>query len=126
MESLKKLTAYLLRIPSINPTIATGEFENGLWWIKFRINIEHKLSWKVIQELGHVVNYLSINERLPTIFYPVSPPPYLNGEPKDYLSWVIESTSKDFSATELYEFLEERLPNPVENLSEWFTEEDDA
>ncbi len=114
----------MLKIPSIETSIGSGEFDNDLWWIKFQINIEHPLAWQVVQEIGHVVNYLSLDERLPTTFYPVSPPPYMNGGPKDYLSWIIESTSIDFTPDLLQEWLEGRLPRPVDNLEEWNSEDD--
>ena len=113
------LTDYLTRVPAILPHIGTGVDEDGLWWVKFKIDISHSLSWHVVQELACVVNYLSINERLPTVFYPVSPAPYLNGGPDDYLSWVIETKDKDFTPALLAQWLEGRLPNPVDQLSEW-------
>lgn len=113
------LLAFMKRIPGIDDRIASGEYENGLWWIKFQIDIEHPQAWSVVQELGHIVNYISINERLPTRFYPVSPPVYLNGGPKDFLSWIIESTDKDFSPSLMAEWLAGRLPKPVDDLSQW-------
>jgi hypothetical protein len=51
--------------------------------VKFAIDIEHPLAWSVVQELGHVLNYVSLEERLPTVFMPVSPPPYMNGGPDE-------------------------------------------
>lgn len=115
----KPLTDYLIKVPSIQSPIGTGTDEEGLWWVKFQIDIENPLAWQVVQELACVVNYLSLNECLPTIFYPVSPAPYLNGGPAEYLSWVIEAKSKDFSPESLMQWLEGRLPNPVDELSEW-------
>jgi len=41
-----------------------------------------------------VLNYLSLDERLSTVFMPVSPPPYLNGG-VEFLSWVIECRDRD-------------------------------
>jgi len=99
--------------------------EAGLWWVKFKIDIKHPLAWQVVQELGHVVNYLSLNEKLPTAFYPVSPPPYMNGGPEDFLSWVIENTDKEFKPDTLKEWLEGRLPQPVADASAWLTDEDE-
>jgi len=118
-ENFSELTDYMEKIPSIKRGIGTGEFDNGLWWVKFQIDIEHPLAWNVIQELGNIVNYLSINDRLPTRFYPVSPPSYLNGGPKDFLAWVIEATDLDFSPKLLSEWLEGRMPRPVNDLSQW-------
>lgn len=112
------LTEFLKKVPAIEPSISCGE-ENGLWWVKFTITIKHKLAWHVVQELGHVVNYISLNERLPTVFYPVSPPPYLNGGPAEFLSWVIECKDPAFKPGTLKKWLEERLPKPVEDKKQW-------
>jgi hypothetical protein len=115
---LKELTDFLEKIPAIKKPISSGTFDNGLWWAKFSIDINHKLAWRVVQEPGNIVNYLSIEERLPTIFYPVSPPSYLNGGPEEFLSWVIESTDKEFEPATLKEWFEVRLPS-VDDLEEW-------
>ncbi|HWJ30289.1 MAG TPA: hypothetical protein VNS32_27385 [Flavisolibacter sp.] len=116
---LEPLISYLSKVPAIKPGIGKGISSEGLWWVKFKIDIEHKLAWQVVQELACVINYLSLNERLPTTFYPVSPAPYLNGGPAEYLSWVIEATSKDFTPEDLAQWLEGRLPDPVDQIEEW-------
>ena len=92
----KPLIDYLHLLPGMDDTIGSGALEDGGWWVKFHIDIGHPLAWNVVQELGHVLNYVSIHERLPTVFKPVSPPPYLNGGPKDVLSWVIECKDQEF------------------------------
>ena len=119
----KSLIDYLEKVPAINSPIATGTDEEGFWWIKFQIDIGNKYAWSVVQELGCVVNYISINERLPTAFYPVSPAPYLNGGPTDFLSWVIETKDKEFKPGTLKKWLEGRLPNPVDDLKQWNLDE---
>ncbi len=121
--SFEKLIEFLQKTPAVE-LIGKGVFENGMWWVKFRINITNKLAWKVVQEIGFVVNYVSLDERLPTVFYPVSPPPYLNGGPEEYLSWVIESKSIDFQPDDLTEWLVARLPSPVDDLTQWEDFED--
>ena len=118
-SEFQRLEAFLGRVPAINSGFGRGRFENGNWWVKFDIDIDHPLAWNVVQELGFVLNYVSISERLPTIFMPVSPPPYLNGGPKEFLSWVIESKTPDFRPDECAKWLEGRLPNPVEDTSKW-------
>jgi hypothetical protein len=45
------LTGYLAKVPSITD-ISAGFSEDGYWWIKFTIDIEHPLAWAVVQELG--------------------------------------------------------------------------
>lgn len=113
------LREFLSQVPSITGTISFGFFTNGEWWAKFTIDTTHPLAWNVVQEFGYVLNYLSLDERLPTVFKPVSPPPYLNGGPQDFLSWVIECSKTDFTPAVCAEWLEGRLPRPVADLSQW-------
>jgi hypothetical protein len=117
--NFKNLESFVQKIPAITGQLGTGTYESGCWWIKFKIDVQNPLAWNVVQELGHIVNYVSLDDRLPTIFYPVSPPPYMNGGPADFLSWIIESTEPDFSPDKMQEWLEERLPRPVENIAKW-------
>ncbi len=65
-----------------------------------------------------MINYLSISERLSTVFYPISPSPFNDGSTEKCLSWIIESTAEDFTPGELVEWLEARLPDP-NNPDEW-------
>lgn len=124
-----QLLDYLARLPAVetNDTpsrgFGSGQLDRGGWWVKFGLDITHPLAWAAVQELGHVLNYLSLDERLPTVFMPVSPPPYLNGGPKTFLGWVIEA-SNDIEPDEVAECLEGRLPRPVEDLSQWTVDED--
>jgi hypothetical protein len=69
--------------------------------------------------LGHVLSYVSIKDRLPTVFMPVSPPPYMNGGPADFLSWVIECRDAAFTPAMAAEWLEGRLPDPVDDVAVW-------
>ncbi len=118
-RAFKTIKEYLEKVPAIESPIATGSDEEGFWWIKFTIDLEHEFAWHTVQELGHVINYISVNERLPATFYPVSPPPYMNGGPYEFLSWVIENTDKDFRPGALTKWLEGRLPRPVDDLEQW-------
>jgi len=73
----KKLLEFLQRVPAVqtNTTPSRG-FGSGSddqhWWVKFSLDIEHPLAWSVVQELAYVLNALSVQERLPTTFKPVS------------------------------------------------------
>lgn len=119
------LIGFLKRVPGIrhNDTpsfgIGTGYHPGNLWWVKFQIDIKHPLAWSVVQEMGYVLNCVSLEEPLPTVFRPVSPPPYLNGGPLHFLSWVIEAKSAKFSPDRACEWLEGRLPRPVEDHTAW-------
>lgn len=117
----KSLTDFLQRVPGIRPVIGTGQLGSGGWYAKFGIDIDHPLAWNVVQELGHILNYVSLDERLPTIFMPVSPPPYMNGGPRDYLSWVIECRDPSFGPDSALEWLEGRLPKPVDDAEKWLS-----
>jgi len=112
------LLGFLERVPAIEMSIGSGALEPG-WWVKFSIDVAHPLAWRTVQELGYVLNFLSINERLPTILKPVSPPPYLNGGPADFLSWVIECRDPAFTPQMAAEWLEGRLPDPVDDAKAW-------
>jgi hypothetical protein len=124
----EKLLAFLSRVPAVevNETpsrgIGTG-VDDGIWWVKFSLNIDHPLAWNVIQELGHVLNYISVSERLPTVFKPVSPPSYMNGGPRDFLSWLIECPQDDMDPDRVAEWLEGRLPRPVDDVEAWSVDE---
>ena len=123
-SKFRKLIDYLVRVPAVetNSTpsggIGAGE-ENGIWWVKFALDLKHPLVWKAVQELGHVLNYVSLDEKLPTVFKPVSPPPYLNGGPNEFLSWLIECPTKEMTPDTVAEWLEGRLPRPVEDEAQW-------
>lgn len=119
------LKDYLSKIPAIEGAMGSGFSGDGNWWVKFTINIDHPLAWSVVQELGHVLNYVSLDERLPTIFMPVSPPPYMNGGPREFLSWVIECKDKEFEPEKCAEWLEGRLPRPVDDVAQWNAEDDE-
>jgi hypothetical protein len=47
---------------------------------KFAIDIRHPLAWSVVQELAHVLDYLSVDERLPWIVADVHPDSSLQRE----------------------------------------------
>jgi hypothetical protein len=115
----QSLENYLARVPAIVQPFGTGIDDDGSWWIKFSIDIGNPLAWNVVQELGHVLNYLSINEKLPTSFFPISPPPYMNGGPQEFLSWVVECSDSEFTPGMAVEWLEGRLPQPVDDLAKW-------
>lgn len=122
-DEFQKLLSFLERLPAIDlpagrKSIGRGVFENGNWWLKFSLDTTHPLAWRHVQELGSVLNYVSVEERLPTVFMPVSPPPYMNGG-VEFLSWVIESTDPTFSPDLCAGWLEGRLPHPVNDLSQW-------
>lgn len=42
-----------------------------------------------------------------------------NGGPEEYLSWVIESLSPEFTPAVCAQWLGGRLPRPVDDLPEW-------
>ena len=128
-DKFEKLVAFLERLPAIDlpagrKSIGFGYSDNGNWWVKFKIDTKHELAWRHVQELGYVLNYLSVDERLPTVLMPVSPPPYMNGG-EEFLSWVIESAEPEFTTDLCAEWLEGRLPRPVDDLEQWSIESDE-
>ena len=122
-HDFEKLLAVIERLPAIflpagRKSIGFGSSVNGNWWVKFSLDTKHPLAWRHVQEIGHVLNYLSVDERLPTVFMPVSPPPDINGG-VEFLSWVVESTDPAFTPALCAEWLEGRLPRPVDDLEQW-------
>ena len=63
-RALQSLKDYLSKVPGISGTIGSGFFDDGRWWVKFAVDIDHPLAWSVVQELGHVLNYMSLPDRL--------------------------------------------------------------
>jgi hypothetical protein len=122
-SSFDQLISFLNRVPAIQQGISYGQYDDQNWWIKFSINIANDLAWNVVQEFGHILNCVSVEARLPVVFYPVSAPPYMNGGPEDFLYWIIESKEKSFTPDKLKEWLAGRLPDPVDNIEEWATED---
>ena len=121
-----RLHQFFCKVPSVQQARVDSYGSDGqhAWWFKFQIDVEHPLAWQTVQELGHVLNYISRDERLPTQFLPVSPPPYMNGEAKEFLAWVIQCNHAEFSPDVVAEWLEGRLPNPVDDLEKWKIETD--
>ena len=119
--SFDRLYEYFAKVPSIQKNLIDtyGTDGKNAWWFKFQIDVDHPLAWQTVQELGHVLNYISKNERLPTQFLPVSPPPYMNGEAKQFLAWVIQCNHADFPPDVICDWLEARLPSPVEDIEKW-------
>lgn len=124
------LIDFLVRIPAVETTdtpslgIGSGAADGG-WWVKFALDIDSEIAWETVQEMAHVLNSLSLEEKLATVFKPVSPPPYLNGGPEEFLSWVIEAPDELAPAT-VAAWLEERLPKPVEEEDAWLGEREDG
>lgn len=128
-DDFDKLLTFLERLPAISlpagrNSIGRGSIDDGNWWLKFSLDTQHPLAWRHVQKLGFVLNYVSVEERLPTMFMPVSPPPYLNGG-VEFLSWVIESKLPSFTPDNCAEWLEARLPQPVDDLNQWRAEDDE-
>ncbi len=117
-NGLPYLIKYLEQLPGVH-VMSSKITNDAYWWIKITIDIKNEFAWNVIQELAFVLNYVSISEPLPTVFKPVSPPPYLNGGPSDFLSWAIESTYNYIDPKWIQETLENRLPKIEEMKSSW-------
>lgn len=115
------LVEFLQRIPAVKKDVPIyyWRHQDGLWSVTLRIDTRHPRAWHAVQELAYVLNGLSVAEVLPASFMPMSPPPYLNGGPRESLSWQIESRSADFTPNDVKEWLESRLPNPVDDIEQW-------
>ena len=130
LDVFDPLLAFLEKVPGISlpagrKSIGRGFNDDGTWWVKFSLDLGHPLALRVVQEFAHVLNLLSVDEPLPTVFKPVSPPPYLNGG-IEFLSWIVESEAPDFTPALCAEWLEGRLPRPVTDLEAWNLTDDDS
>ncbi|HEY7349420.1 MAG TPA: hypothetical protein VH599_13985 [Ktedonobacterales bacterium] len=117
-EGLAQLRGLLQQIPGLT-VISTSAPEEPYWWVKLCLDLQSRIVWHIIQELGFVLNNISVEERLPTVFMPLSPPPYLNGGPEEFLTWVIETSVPFSDAGAVAEILAERLPNPLGDEERW-------
>ena len=124
--SFDRLYQFFSKVPSVQKEriVVHGSDGEHAWWFKFHLDIEHPLAWQTVQELGHVLNYISKNERLPTQFLPVSPPPYMNGDAKQFLAWVIQCNHADFPPDIICDWLEARLPQPIDDAEKWKIKKD--
>ena len=117
-RGLKTLVSFLQTVPAV--TVMSSEVsKDAFWWVKLKIDLAQPLAWSVVQELGHVLNDASVSEKLPTVFKPVSPPPYLNGGPHEFLCWAIESEYNYIDPAWIAEELQNRMPRPVDDLEQW-------
>ena len=117
-QQLPMLIEFLNRIPAVEVTDHQAT-PDAYWGVKLDIDIAHPLAWNVVQALGFVLNDISLTEKLPTVFMPISPPPYLNGGPAECLSWIIETKFNYIYPQWIQTALEERLPHPVNELGAW-------
>ncbi|MEG2806274.1 hypothetical protein [Stenotrophomonas sp.] len=118
-REFKALVAFLQRIPALSGNVHWQRCDDGTWYVGFRLALEHPLAWSAVQELAYVLNTLSVTEQLPTRFLPTAPPPYLNGPACWHLSWCIESTAPGITPDQVLAWLEERLPQPVDDETQW-------
>ena len=117
-DGLPQLVTFIRALPGV-ALISNSSSGQHRWWIKFTIDLADEFAWRVIQELGFVLNFISLTELLPTVFKPVSPPPYLNGGPEENLAWVIEATVPFVDPISILAVLQERLPNPPGERASW-------
>jgi hypothetical protein len=118
LEELIVFKNFLLTIPCVTDVIIPDTV-GRTWFLKLQIDISSPIAWHFVQEFGHILNYISLDERLPTKFYPVSAPPYLNGGPQDFLYWIIEATQSGVKPNFILEYLIGRLPEDVGNEDDW-------
>ena len=65
--NLPRLVAYLERMPGVS-VLSSEVTRDAYWWVKLTLDLAHPLAWRVVQELGFVLNDLSLQEKLPTVF----------------------------------------------------------
>ena len=118
MADLTRLKDFLSRIPDVKVIVAS-EPDEGEWWIALKIKLGSSIAWNIVQELAYVCNALSLTAKLPVVFKPTSPPPYMNGGPREFLKWRIEALTPAASPDQLADYLADRMPKPVDDRSKW-------
>lgn len=117
--AVRRLAAVVRKLPGVHRSIGTSTPEEAFWWLKFSIDTEHPLAWHVIQRLGYVLNYYSLEYKFHVSFYPASPPPALNGGPREFLSWVIEARLRYVDPRPIHKALRQELPARLSSEAEW-------
>lgn len=50
MIEFAPLEEFLNRVPAIVGPVGKGANQDGTWWVKFAINVDHTLAWKIVQD----------------------------------------------------------------------------
>lgn len=117
--AVQSLARLLKKLPGVHRSIGTSEPGDAFWWTKFTIDIKHPLAWHVVQRLGYVLNYYSLEQKFECKFYPASPPPDLNGGPAEFLSWVIEAKLGCVDPLPIVKTLRAALPRTLSDSRAW-------
>jgi hypothetical protein len=117
----KTLADFIASLPGVEwvSSDCEGEGNEQWWWVKFKLDLRHACSWLVIQQVAHVANNLSVSRKLPIVFYPTSPPVYLNGGPEQHLYWVIEVIRPPFDPSEVIRQAKPYFPDDPTSPTEW-------
>lgn len=91
--------------------------------MKFSIDVKHEVAWRGRTGARARLELSFFGRKTAYRVHAGFPFAYLNGGPRDYLSWVIESKDKDFAPATCAEWLEGRLPRPVSDLKQWSIED---
>lgn len=108
---IEELAAFLERLPGVS-VLAFELAPTTRWRVVIEICAGHELAWRVVQELSFVLNYISVSERLPTVFRPLAK------------GWSVESTLPHVDPRAIAQCLESYVPSP-EDPEDWDVEGED-
>ncbi len=111
---------FISKFPSVE-WVSSKQHDDGFWWVKFHLNMENPVSIVIVQALAHILNAKSLNDPLPTRFFPTSSPPYMNGGPKVHLHWVIEPFTHDVTVSDIFAAIDSTLLFDIESEVEWLS-----
>ena len=114
------LADLIRQLPGVHPSVGRSTPEDAFWYVKFSLDRTHPLAWHVLQRLGFVFNYISLEFRYSTVFMPVSPPPYLNGGP-EFLNWAVEAKVPFYDPRHVTRALRAELPEHLGRAKAWRT-----
>lgn len=109
------LVKFLKDVPAIGEDIESYAHMDGNWYVVFKIDLNNKYAWNVVQIIGSIINSMHDCGN----FKPISPAVDLNGGPHENLRWILESINLDFTPEMSYISLHNNMPQPVTNLRKW-------
>jgi hypothetical protein len=108
-----QLVDFLRQVPSLrNFRRSAVDFRS--WWVSFEIDLSLPLAWKVIRALALNLNNHSANMWLATVFKPIP-----DKRPDQPTCWRIESTDPLLDPAEVVQWLEMKLPTPLNDVDAW-------
>ena len=116
-QGLQRLITLLDQLPCLD-NFDSGEAESQCWWISFELDTGSPIAWRVVRELGLLLNTRCSSKLFCIVFKPL---PH-EGDCAN-VRWEICSTAPGLDPAEVARWLRENLPQPMNEESAWVEEE---